>query len=210
MKTLIRTLAIFSIVALATPARAIILASDFSDFAAQLFPPMTPSWNNGVDQYTQNSGFISITSVNGGNPGGDGNFTAGFPGAASVDFSTMSFANLNASVDIGNASTSVTVTFLDDLTTAVATATFSASSFTSVLSTQSVLLSYTNVGNLAAVTYWRVEGDGIPSDAFRFSFSDLSVSTVAAPEPSALLLGLFGIGCVGTLVFRKKRAAPLL
>lgn len=179
------------------------LISNFDSFSTQLLPPMFISWNNGADQYTQSSGFVSITPVSGGNPSGDGSFVATLPGNSTMNFTGISLASLNARVDSGNASSSVKVTFLDNSLTSVATATFFASSFTSSFSTQTTSLSFTGVGSLAAVTYWRMDGDSIASDAFRYSFNDLNVAAVPEPSPS-LLLGLAGIGCLGLLA-RKNR-----
>jgi hypothetical protein len=208
MKVSFPLCAVFAAFLAAGSLQAATLISDFNSFSTQLFPPMFISWTNGgTDQYVQNAGSISITPVSGGNPLGDGYFIAGLPGnpGSTINLSGMSLASLNGSVDAGNASSFVKVTFLDSSLTAVGSATFLASGFNASLSTQTASISLTGVGNLNAVTYWRMDGDGIASDAFRYSFNDLSVAAV--PEPSTALTGLAGLGIAGFALRRRLKKA---
>ncbi|MGH8047336.1 MAG: hypothetical protein ACREKL_08830 [Chthoniobacterales bacterium] len=161
---------------------------------------MSISWNGGTpasDQYTQGAGFISIAPVNGGDPKGDGYFLAGLqpiPGTTTGDFTGLTLFSIDARVDAGNASTIFQVQLLDSTLTQAAVGTFTASSFTSAFSTQYAPLVISGGGNLAAVTYWRITGDGIASDSFRYSFDNLLVTV---PEPHIVGLFLLGSLCVG-------------
>lgn len=173
--------ALFPFIAFST--KADILISDFGNFSLQNFPPMGISWSNGSDQYLQNAGFISIAPVNGGNPTGDGYFFAGMPGGTSLNLSGLNALSLNAQVDAGNSSSAVRVILYDGALTKVASAAFSVTNFGSSFSTQTQSLAFTGLGTVGSITYWRVEGDGISSNAFRFSFNNLSATTV--PETSS-------------------------
>ncbi len=190
---------------LVLPVRAATLISNFDTFSSQYFPPMAISWALGdVDQYTQSSGFISITAVGGGNPMGDGYFIAGMPGvdlnnpdAAAIDLTGSNFFNLTARVDAENASSIANLIFYDSEFTQIGSATFLATEFGSSFTTVSKAITFTGVGNIAQATYFRIDGDGISSNAYRYSFSDLTASAAPIPEPSAVLLALGGLTLIG-------------
>jgi len=184
---------------------AAVLVSDFSSFSSQLLPPMGITWSNaGIDQYIQDSGFISIAPVNGGAPKGDGYFNAMLPGSASLNFTGLNTLSLTARVDAGNASSILHVLFYDNTFTQVASNTFNATDFTSTFSTKDVTLSLSGIGDPTAVTYWQINGDGIASDAFRYSFDNLSVSAI--PEPRIIGLLLAGLIFLGRKRFHRVRA----
>jgi hypothetical protein len=212
LKTSLAAVALAGLVAL--HARADITISNFNSFSTQL-SSMEISWNNaGTDQFNQGAGFISIAPVGGGNPKGDGYFNAYMPGgseanpnAGTVSLSGQLFFNLTARVDAGNASSILHILLYDDSFTQAAIGTFEASSFTSTFSSQSAVISLIGSGDITKVTYWRMDGDGIASDNFRYSFDNLSTTSV--PEPSSYALGagiLLGL-CIARREIRKRRAA---
>ncbi|MGH8047728.1 MAG: PEP-CTERM sorting domain-containing protein [Chthoniobacterales bacterium] len=189
-------------------AKADLLISNFDNFAIQLFPPMGISWNGGSpasDQYIQGAGFISITPVNGGNPKGDGYFLAGLnpsPGVTSLNFTGLNFFSINARVDAGNASSIFHVQLFDSTLTPAAVGTFSAASFTSSFSTHTTPLVVSGGGDLAAIMFWRMDGDGIAGDNFRFSYGNLAATTAAVPEPSTYAIG--AIALLGLCIVRRE------
>ena len=191
---------------LAAPAKADLLISDFNNFSAQLFPPMNISWNGGTpasDQYIQGNGFISITPVNGGDPKGDGYFNAGLPGGGSFSIAGLNFFALNARIDDGNTSSIFHVLLYDDTFTQVAGATFSASSFTSAFSTASTALTATGIGNIGAVTYFRMDGDSIAGDSVRVSLGNLS-ATAASPVPEPSAYAISATALLAALIVRRE------
>ena len=190
----------FAALLLAAPAQGAVLVSDFSAFSTQLLPPMNLSWTNAtIDQFVQDVDFISIAPVLGGDPSGDGYFTASLTGGPS-DFTGLTRLSLEARVDPGNESGIVKISFLDSGLALVASATFPASSFNPGFTTQETGLSFTGPGSRSDVAYWRIEGNGVPSDAFRYSFGNL---VVAVPEPSTRLLVSLAMGAF--LVSRRRR-----
>jgi len=193
-------------------AQADIVLSNFDNFSLQYFAPMGTSWNGGspsIDQYVQNTGYISITPVNGGDPKGDGYFFAGLPGSATLNFTGLTFLSINARVDAGNASSIFHIQLFDDVNpNPVATTTFTASSFTSSFSTQSAAIVLSGIGDITHITYWRMDGDNINSNSFRYSFENLSAIT-AVPEPSTYALGAVSLLalCIARRGLCKRRAA---
>jgi hypothetical protein len=126
-----------------------------------------------------------------------------------LNFTGLGFFNLTARVDAGNASSIMHVELFDSFFTKVASTIFQASNFTSSFTTQSKAISYTGLGNVADVTYFRIDGDGIASDSFRYSYENLAAATTAVPEPSTYALGagiLLGL-CIARRELRKRRAA---
>jgi len=199
LKTL---LALFFAAASSTGFATVIGIGDFStNFVNQAFLPMAGTWNSGspqTDQYTQGAGFISITSVNGGNPQGDGYFgsvisgTFTTPGAAQ-NFTGYNYLFATARVDSGNTDISFVIDFLaSDAFTIVGTALFNTSSFTSGFTTFEVPINWT--GNTTQVQYYQLNGSGNGSLNDRFSIQNLTASTTAVPEPSTWAFFLFGFG----------------
>src|SRR2546425_9137109 len=94
-------------------ADAAVVLSDFSNLAAQS-PTFSGSWRGGspvADQFVQNSGFISLQPVNGGNPQDDGDFLVA-PLAFSI--AGLNQISLTARVDTGNAASSLIVLLYDN------------------------------------------------------------------------------------------------
>jgi hypothetical protein len=187
----------------------ILTISNFSDLSAQAYSPFTGSWNNGTaDQYTQGSGFVSITPVDLGNPQGDGNFNAIFAGSTSSPTSVnltglTDTLSLTAMLNTGNTDSLIKVTLRDASFNVLGTANFATSDFnSSSFSTESVSISLT--GNISDATYWTLYGDGNADDNVRMSFDDL---TLGVPEPSSI--ALFGSGIAGLCLFGYLRSRKM-
>jgi len=185
---------------LAGTAHANLLLEDFSSFAAEL-PSSDGSWSfGGIDQYVQNSGFISVTPVSGGNPRDDGSFTLS---NSSFDLTGLSWVAVSARVDSGNAAGSFSLTFYDGSLNA-ATASFAAASFSSSFSTVAASLSYAGGFDSSNVVAWQIGGGNFtPANDFRMSFNQIDV--MAVPEPGAVWLMFFGIALLFPLA-RLRRA----
>lgn len=210
MKIKQAALIIIGIIGFHVSGNAEILINDFSDLANQGFSPFDNSWNGGtptpVDQFFQDTGFVSIKSINSGNPTGDGGYysvisgTVPSPGAA-LDFTGLGFVAVTASIDIGNVANGFNLFLVDSMYTPAASAFFSASDFSTAFSTvASPLVVGGSTGNIADIQFYRITGDG-SSDAFRASF-DKAVAT-AVPEPAIAGLFLFG-GATALFACRRK------
>ena len=197
-------------------ASAQILISNFSDLADQAYTPFNSSWNGGtgsVDQFVQNSGYVSITPVDGGNPDGMGSFDAAFPGSdlnnpSSVNFGSITVLQLTARLDAGNNSGSFTVVISDENDVEIGQATFFASSFGSSFSAVNATFDLTGGGDATQATYWTLGGDAVRGDNVRASFDNLTAYTSApatVPEPSTY--ALLGLGLVALYSCRRKRSA---
>lgn len=183
----IAIVALFSCTAQSSP----VLISDFSSLSSDS-PVFDGTWSGGIpiiDQYSQETGFISITPRNGGTPTDEGNFFVA-PGVWSggmdlTNGGTNSVIALTARFDAGNLATNIVITFGDsEFNSASATFTGYGSNF----STQSIAFSSFDPGfNWAAVTDWSISGGLGFGDNFRASFDNLE-ATVAVPEPATWAL----------------------
>ncbi len=213
--SLFRTLAVattVAFVAIAPAKSADVTFSAFDDFETQLFPPMGISWSQaGTDQYIQNLGFVSIAPVGSGNPMGDGYFIAGMPGVnlenpepAAVDMTGSHFFNLTARVDAGNGSTILRFRVYDNEFTEIGSAVFLAANLGPTFTTVSEAITYTGFGDATMATYFRIEGDGIASSAFRYSFAHATATVVptAVPEPSVYAIAFMAF--LGLWIARRE------
>lgn len=176
------------------PAAAQTVLSDFSALAGQS-PAFLDSWKAGAnDQYVQQSGYVSIEPVSGGNPQSDGRFLV----ATALDLNAFASLQVTAREGTGNLTDSITILF-ENSGGAVREYTFAATTFSGgSFFTASVSLatpSYSD-GNFdpAAVTAWSIEGNKLqaPVQDFRFEFDRVQLTPV--PEPGTWALLLFGAG----------------
>lgn len=196
MKKILTTLVL---VAMSSGLQAQILISDFSNLNAQLFD-FNNSWFFGSsNQYIQDNGFISITPVNGGDPKGDGNFSAALDGTAPLDFSSITQLSLTARIDTGNQNGSVVIVVFDSLFDQIGLATFDSSLFTSSFSVAQSPFIFGGGGVATDAFYWVLGGDGSAGNSVRMSFDNVS----AVPEPATL--ALVGLGLVGLAAVRRRR-----
>lgn len=180
--------------------------STFDNFAAQA-PDFSGSWDPSVspadDQYIQNLGFISITSVAGGNPREEGEFTVQPP--LSLNTSGLNQIALTARVDSGNAAQNLNVLLFDSAFQTVF-ATFSLAGFSAAFSTVTTAYSINPSFNPASVVAWQVTGgdplDPTPEEV-RVSLENLAV----VPEPSSAALFGFGMAAMG--LRRRRRLAAV-
>ncbi|MFZ4682264.1 MAG: PEP-CTERM sorting domain-containing protein [Terrimicrobiaceae bacterium] len=178
------------------------LISDFSNIAVQAFDPFNGNWNGGspaANQYIQNTGFIVIAPVNGGDPKGDGSFDASLAGTTPISFASITQLSLTARVDSGNQATSVEVQIRDSAFTVIGSATFATSLFTSSFSTVSAPFVLGGGGTITDATYFRMAGDGVAANSVRVSFDNLA----AVPEPSTIALAVLGL--IGVTAARRRR-----
>jgi len=197
---------LFALATICPLAPAQILISDFSNLSTQAFSPFGQSWNGGTpaaDQFVQNSGNVSITSVNGGNPDGQGNFNASLPGSESVNLTGMLTLQLTARVDSGNANTALTIVLEDGSFTEIGTATFLASSFNSSFSTVNAPITLAGGGDITNATFWTLSGDNVVGDTVRMSFDNLD-AILAVPEPSSFAMLGLGLGFLGFCFYRRQ------
>lgn len=191
-----------------------ILVSDFANLSGDGFNYFF-SWFGGTpsaDQFLQNSGFVSIQGINGGNPTEDGFAQKNIAGPAGTNVNNLQI-ELTAKLAPGNGASQAVIFLLDSDGTELdfsfpllVNSPFNASTFT----TSKIFVSPTNgvqisagsdgVFDLSHVTTVGLAGiDGGTND-FRIFYDNLSLTVV--PEPSTLGLGLLGLSAC---VFRLRR-----
>ncbi len=200
MKQLITTIAASLGLFLAATHAQIVVLSDFSNFTAE-GPSFDASWMGGtpsVPQFIQGAGFISIQSVNGGNPQDDGSVIV--PLAATLNLSGLSTISITARQDTGNAAPIINVTLFDSSFN-TAFATFSTASFGPMFSNQQLTITE-NPGfdSSSVVAYQFGGGNFVGVSNFRLSLDSLTV----IPEPTSATLVLIGIGILGVLTKRRR------
>ncbi|HVT72845.1 MAG TPA: PEP-CTERM sorting domain-containing protein [Lacunisphaera sp.] len=149
--------------------------------------------------------------------GASGTMTVGSPAMndsgyvsnfAITDISAWSYVAVTASVDAGNAATSLKIGFVDDNGNSEAF-TIPTSAFTSTLSTQYVQLAWTTVDPTLLVQ-WNI-GGGLPTPgtlAFRMTFDNLSLSTTGAPIPEpSTYAAMLGAAALGLVALRRRQVA---
>ena len=179
----------------------VILISDFENLSAQALS-FNGAWNGGepfTDQFVQETDFISITSVNGGDPKGDGTLYANLDGVVPLDFTGMTHLSLVAKVDAGNQVEKLVVEVRDSTFTVIGTSTFFTTSYNSSFSAQSAVFVLGD-GVLSDAAYWVLYGDSIGGNSIRMSFDEL----VAIPEPSTVCLAV--VSLVGLAIARRRRS----
>jgi len=181
----------------------VLLVSDFDNISTQSFSPFNGNWIGGeplTDQFIQEAGFISITSLNGGDPKGEGGFDASLDGGVPLDFSGITHLSLVARIDSGNQVGGVVVEIRDSEFRVIGTSLFVSSSYNSSFSAQEAVFVLTGDGLVSDAAYWRLAGDGIAGNSIRMSFDDL----VAIPEPSTVSLAV--VSLVGLAIARRRRS----
>lgn len=181
----------------------LVTLSDFSNLSGQ-GATFSGSWRGGspaANQYVQNTGFGTITTVNGGNPQDDGDFLV--EPVSTLNIGSLNQISLTLRVDSGNTDASLKVILFDDQLTSIA-ATFSLSGLTtgSFTTLQSTLSS--NIGfHRNLVSAWQISGGaGVATNNTRVSLDNVAV----VPEPSTYaLLGVAGVSAV--IFARRKRQA---
>ncbi len=190
-----------------------LLISDFDNIGTQAFTPFNGNWNGGdplSDQFVQGANFISITSVNGGNPAGDGSFDATLDGGSPLDFTNITHLKLVARLDAGNQVGMVLVEIRDSNFDVIGTSQFATASYSSSFSSQDSSFVFTGDGVASDATYWRLAGDGIAGDNIRMSFDELATTPEppAIPEPSTV--SLLVVSLVGFAIARRRSAGSCL
>lgn len=169
-----------------------IVLGNFDDLANQAFTPFNGNWNGGAplaDQFVQHPGFVSITSVNGGDPKGDGSFDALLAGTTPIDFSLVTELALTARIDPGNQVGSVVVEVRDSAFNVIGTSLFFTASMGASFSQVTATFNFGGGGIATDATYWRLAGDGIAGNSIRMSFDELST----VPEPATGTLAVLGL-----------------
>lgn len=165
------------------------------------------SWLSGsTAQFTQSSGFITITPVSGGDPKGDGSALFSVGGVAlsnvqPVNLGSLSQLSLTLRLEPSNTSTSFTVQLLDSNAASIGSVVFPAASFNSVSFTSVTLPISFEGGSTSSLSYFFLFGDSSPSSNVRASIDQLA----AVPEPSTW--ALVGLGLGGILLARRRRVA---
>jgi hypothetical protein len=193
------------------------ILSDFSNFSVQVYSPLNGTWGNneGVNQYIQNNGNVSITTVSGTGPDGTGSFDAVFPGdntsnsTASVDFTGVVFFSLTAELNSTNTNTEIQVLVNDSNGSLIGSADFLTAGFsTTSFTTETVpFVLALNQGVITNANYFTVAGDGVSGDVVSMSLDNLQTGVYVAPEPSTW--AMMGLGLCGLIGFCLRRQRPL-
>ena len=197
MKIKLVTLLAFSIALSTLTGKAEITISDFSNLAGEN-PVFSGSWNNGTPQFTQQSGFISIEPVNGGNPSESGDFAVTL--SSPLNLTSQPNIALTARFDLNNADTTISVGFTDgNLNTVSAIFAGFTSSFSTI---QVARNSFTGDFDWSNVSDYAI-GGGNPAGSATVRWSVDSLTAV--PEPSTYALMALG-GLVLLFMARRRKA----
>lgn len=207
----------FKSVALATLLLSASHAQTITDFSstsmgALAFKSFNGSWeDNGTAQLIQNLNSITIASVSGGIPFGDGSveFAVGPSVTSFLNLSASNSLTLTARSESGNLNDRFNIQLWNvsgSTLTEVARAGFQSISFTSTFSPVTQSLNIFNSSLMSKINYWTLTGNGSldsTDSVVAFSFDNLNASFVASvPEPSTY--AMISLGIMGLMVLKKR------
>ncbi len=151
-----------------------ILISSFSGGSGDGAVRASTTW---VNQVTQNAGTISV--------GGTARDDNGWGGRLSVDASGMSYLNITAQRDAGNAAQTLFIQF-EDLSLRTKVISVSTSQFALGASTlvQVPLTGWTIDFGPSQIVSWSIGGGSVGTTDFRMTFDQIAFSATAIPEPA--------------------------
>lgn len=181
-----------------------ILLNDFTDWLA-VNPNggfAASSWDNGgTYQVVQQTGYISIEPVSGGDPLGDGYLYADVSGTPPINLSTYDYLSVSIQLQLTNTSTSFSVAVSDSFGTEIGSALFAASLFnTSSFTQATALISWTIPASRNDVGGIYIYADSNAASIANFDVTQVEATTI--PEPSTWLLLAGGLTTV--VVFRRR------
>ena len=198
---------LFLVVASYSPAFSqTILLNDFSNWLA-VNPNggfATNSWDNlGTYQVVQETGYISIEPVSGGDPQGDGTLYADVGGTFPKDLSGFGFVTLTLRLQPTNTNTSFTLAIADTSGNQIGSADFVSSLFnTASFTTVTAVLSVTVPASINDVGGIFLYGDGSTSTLANFDVTEATATVVPEPATWALLAG----SLTTVMIFRRRRS----